>query len=321
MLNILYLVKCETYLTKMSRIRFHGITALSKIAYVHISGIGWKDYNSNLTVQENIENISKSKNYKFNLVIVYKPLELKKFNEVKIPKCIRYNEMYDEKWTLKEIKESSSELVICHHYNDYQKYLKMNLPNIKFVYIGHGAEKTVFKDYGLEKKYDIMLGGCISEHYPLRIRLYNIIRNLAQSSKYKIYFHKHPGYDLKDAFTDKYLIDFAKKINESKLVLTCSSRYKYRLGKYIEIPMCNTVIVGDVPDDLPDDLYNFIIRIDETMNDKYIVGKINYYLENEDKRQELIDKGKEYVKNHTQEDYAKKLLNEIETFLTEYKNI
>ena len=26
----------------------------------------------------------------------------------------------------------------------------------------------------------------------------------------------NPGYDLKDAYTDKYLIDFAKKINESK---------------------------------------------------------------------------------------------------------
>ena len=39
------------------------------------------------------------------------------------------------------------------------------------------------------------------------------------------------------------------------------------------------------------DLYNFVIKIDETMTDKYIVGKINYYLENEDKRQELIEKG------------------------------
>ena len=75
-MNILYLCNRKTYLTKMSRVRFHGIAALSKIANVHYSGIGWSDYNINLTVQENINNMNK----KFDIVIVYKPLELKKFN-------------------------------------------------------------------------------------------------------------------------------------------------------------------------------------------------------------------------------------------------
>ena len=31
----------------------------------------------------------------FDIVIAYKPLELKEFRDVKIPKCLRYNEMFD----------------------------------------------------------------------------------------------------------------------------------------------------------------------------------------------------------------------------------
>ena len=48
----------------MSRVRFHGIAALSKIANVHYSGIGRGDYNANLTVQENIDNM------KYNYLIL-----------------------------------------------------------------------------------------------------------------------------------------------------------------------------------------------------------------------------------------------------------
>ena len=116
-MNILYLCNKKTYLTKMSRVRFHGIAALSKMVNVHYSGIGWNDYDINLTVQKNIDNMKQ----KFDIVIAYKPLELKNFKDVKLPKCIRYNEMWDINWTLKEIKESSSQLVICHHLNDCEQ--------------------------------------------------------------------------------------------------------------------------------------------------------------------------------------------------------
>ena len=124
-MKILYLVNKKTYDTKMSRVRFHGIRALEKIASVRYWGLNWPNYNENLTVQQNLDNIQD----KFDLCIVYKPLELKNFKDINIPKCIRYNEMYNINWTLKEIKESGSQLVICHHLNDYEQYQKMNIQN------------------------------------------------------------------------------------------------------------------------------------------------------------------------------------------------
>jgi hypothetical protein len=308
-MNILYLCNKKTYLTKMSRVRFHGIAALSKIANVHYSGIGWTDYNTNLTVQENINNMK----HKFDMVIVYKPLELKNFKDVKLPKCIRYNEMYDVNWTLKEIKESGSELVICHHLNDCEQYQKMNIPNIKFVYVGHCAEKTIFKNLHLNKEYDILIAGCISQHYPLRNKFLQLIPVL--SKKYKCHKHLHPGYDLKDAHTDQYLKEMATSINKSRIVLTDTGLPRSRYGKYIEIPMCETAaICGDLPDDKADN-YSYVIEVTNKMSSQEIYNTISYYLDNEDKRLEKVQKGIEFSKNYTQELYAERLLKEMKEFL------
>ena len=53
-LNLLYLVDRKTYLTKMSRVRFHGMEELGKITNLVWSGPGWRGYNVDQTVKENI---------------------------------------------------------------------------------------------------------------------------------------------------------------------------------------------------------------------------------------------------------------------------
>ena len=337
-MKILFFVNRKTYLTKMSRVRFHGIKALSKLVEVKYWGLGWDGYNSKLTVQENIDRLEKADRLlasayqkpvnKYDVAIVYKPLEMKNFKDINIPKCIRYNEMYDVKWTMKEIRESGAQLVICHHFNDYKKYSNMNLSNdfshVKFVYIGHSAEKTIFKNYNIPKEYDILLGGIISPyHYPLRCKFLKLMDDIAKLSaaeipafkKIKVHQHRHPGYKLNDAHTDRYLKEYANKINKSKIVLACCSKWGYRLGKYIEIPMCGTAaICGDLPNDKVDN-YDHVIEVTNSMTLPELFNKINYYLENEDKRLEKVKKGIEFAKNYTQEHYAKKLLKEIEEFL------
>ena len=313
-MNILYLVNRRTYLTKMSRVRFHGIKALEKIANVTYSGLGWDNYNHRKTVQENID----AMNMNFDIVIAYKPLEMKQFKNVNIPKCIRYNEMYDINWTLREIRESGSQLVICHHLNDCLDYQKMNIPNVKFVYVGHCAEKTIFKNYNRNIEYDILIAGCLSHHYPLRNRFIKLLPQLRQ--KYKCHQHPHPGYDLHDAHSDRYLIEMAQAINKARITLTDTGRPRSRYGKYIEIPMCGvSAICGDLPDDDADD-YSFVIKVDNNMTDQEIIDKISYYLNNEEERLKKVEKGIVFAKNYTQEHYATRLHKEIEIFLND-KNI
>jgi hypothetical protein len=309
-MKILFLVNQQTYHTKMSRVRFHGIRALEKIATVRYWGLNWPNYNKNWTVQKNLDNMQD----KFNICITFNPVEYPTLKDINIPKCIRYNEMWNIKWAVNQIKKCGSHLVICHHLNDYEKYKKMNFPGVKFAYIGHCAEKTIFKNYNLKKEYDILIAGAISNiHYPLRNRFLRLLPFLRK--KYKCHQHPHPGYDLKDAHTDRYLKEYAIKVNKSKIVLACTSKYRYRLGKYIEIPMCGTsAICGDLPDDNVDD-YSYVIEINNSMTDKEIIDKISYYLDNENKRLEKVKKGVDFAKNYTQEHYAERLLKEIQLFL------
>ena len=311
-MKIIYFVDRKSYLTKMSRVRFHGINALSKLAQVTYWGINWPNYDNSISVQANLNALGET----FDIAIAYKPLDLIGFKDINIPKCIRYNEMYDVEWTLKEIKQSGSELVICHHLNDCEQYQKMNIPGIKFVYIGHCAEKTIFKNYNLDKEYDILIAGCVSPHYPLRNTFLGLLPYLKQ--KYKCHQHPHPGYDLTDAHTDRYLREMAIAINKARITLTDTGIPRSRYGKYIEIPMCGvSAICGDLPDDKADD-YDFVIEVNTTMTPQEIFDKISFYLDNEDKRLEKVNKGIEFSKNYTQEHYAERLHNELNLFL---KNI
>ena len=82
--NILYLVDKQTFITKMSRVRFHAIEALSKIANVMYWGPNWTNYNTNLTLDENILFIGAPIDY----IICYKPSCIKGFANCIIPKCI-----------------------------------------------------------------------------------------------------------------------------------------------------------------------------------------------------------------------------------------
>lgn len=310
-LNILYLVNRRYFLYKLARERFLSILEIGKIADVTTWGIGWDGYDNSKTVADNI----KSSGDTYDLIIAYKPLEYRKIREVNIPLCLRYNEMWDTRWTLREIGESGCNLVICHHLNDYRRYTVMKIDRVKFVYVGHCIDPTIFRNYGGDKKYDIMLGGHVSaRHYPLRARLRNIISGM--SSKYRVYIHPHPGYDLADAHTNKYLIEFARRISESRIAVTCASKYGYRLGKYVEIPACNTVIAADLPDDNADD-YSYIIRLNNRMSDAEIRNKLITYLENRDKYEEKLFLGEQFVRHYTWDKYARRVISEINIFLND----
>ena len=314
--NILFLCDKIHFDSKMSRVRFHSMNAIEKKSILKWSGNNWPDYDSEKTVQENIDIIYKNQE-KPNIVIAYKPLDMKKFSEVDAIKCIRYNEMYDRPWTVSEIMQSRANLVICHHENDYKEYAarfqNFKVWDIEFAHIAHCAEQTVFKDYKLPKKYDLFLGGAINgfstlgRHYPLRDRMVGIMRKMAEKG-YKTHIHGHPGYDLADAHTDKYAIDFAKEINSAKIAITCSGAPKSRFGKYVEIPMCNTAIAADIPDEDQDNFKQFILELHMSMSDEEIIDKLEYYLENDEEREKLTSLGHAWSKNYTHEKYAERFL-------------
>jgi len=304
-MRILHLCDIKYWNHKMDRNRFHSIEALGRHKDIELikSGIGWLDF-------KNVKQITDK--YNPDLIIWYKPLDMPGYNMIEnIPRCLRYNEMWDKEWTDTEILKSGSTLIVCHHENDIKNYL--DLSNIKLYHNPHCAEKTIFKDYKEEKIYDVLLVGAIREDvYPLRYRFVNIIKKLNEDGlRCKIL--KHPGYNI-DNINDE-VIDFAKEVNRSKIILTCSSKYKYALSKFAEIPLCNSLLVSDIPNENQEWYKKWIIEINETMDDASIISLIKYYIENEGYRKEKIKLGLEMnLKDRTQESYAQKTIDIIKDY-------
>ena len=308
--RIVYCCKMEYFIKKMSRVRFWAIIELAKhpnVAMFFI-GKGWANFVQSKSIERQI-NI-----FQPNFLIWYKPLEYY-FKKISVPICIRYNEMWDDEWTRKEIDNSKSNLIICHHKNDWKKYLEIykNSINRKFLYIPHHANPEIFYNQYLEKDIDILIAGIIKEkNYPLKYRITNLVKKYLQT--YNVYILKHPGYNINDAYSDKIQKEFAYYINRSKLVITCTSSYNYRLGKYVEIPMCGGVILGDIPYEEQDDFRKFVIEVNMEMSDDEILQKIRDALDNRELLLKCSLIGEAWSQKYTTKKYVDELYNQLVSY-------
>lgn len=296
-MKLLFLCNKKYYDNKMSRGRFHYIYAIKHKIDVDIWGIGWDGYNEQLSITDNLEN----KDY--NAILCYKPLEYIKFNELQIPTLLSYNEMYDITKTNDELIKSNPNYVICHHLNELYRYNYIH-NNIKFYHIPHCSDTRFFKNYNLPKIYDISLIGRLSnKHYPLRSRMKHILKKMEK--KYNINYHNHPGYNIENANDNNQVIEYAKIINQSKICVFCSGIPKTRYAKYVEVPLCNSVICADKPDDNISD----IIEINMKMTDNELRKTLIYYLENKTEYNLKLKNGINYMKKYTTDFYANKFIN------------
>ena len=321
MTNILFLCDKFFYEQKMSRVRFHSMEAVSKNTNTTWWGPNWDGWQSG-TVSKNIQNLDE----KFDLIVVYKPLDMgNDWKDVSIPICLRYNETYDQEWTKREILESNASLVIFHHENDLYgniyDYRKM-LPNIKFEYVPHSAEKKIFRQYSeIEKDWDVLLVGAlgytskVGQHYPIRDRMASLLHKFPK--KYKVNRYSRPPGRSQNAHENESAIQFAKVINSTKICITDSGAPKSRFGKYVEIPMCGTVIAGDIPNDDQENFRKFVIEINNSMTDDEIISKIVGFLEDNQKIESMRKIGLEWSSEYTQEKYAERFLSVVKRFIGE----
>jgi len=302
-MKILYLCNKQFWDHKMSRVRFHSIDAIGRHQDVELikSGQGWPDFKNALI---------DVKKYKPDIVVWYKPLDIPGYDQITVPKCLRYNEMWNVKWTTEEIQKSKSNLIICHHKNDIGQY--KHVKSAKFYHNPHCAEKEIFKDYGLKKEYDILITGALSQgHYPFRARFVRIVKNYLSDFNFKIL--RHPGYIINNI--NEQAINYAREINKSYISLTCSSKHRYALAKYVEIPMSNSLLCADIPNENQEWYRNWILEINNSMSDEEIANKIREYLVDKKLTEKLVNRGVvENIKNRTQEIYADRFVEIVRGF-------
>ena len=318
-MKIAYLCDKEHYLKKMSRVRFHSMEGIERVCgqgNFLWTGPNWENWNKDKTVDENLS----QNNFDADLIVGYMPFEIKGFADSKHVKCIRYNEMYDTDWTSKEINESASDIVVCHHNNDWEEWKDTKLrKTVKFINIPHCAERTIFKDYQLPKTHDILLVGAINvttklgQHYPLRQKMLEVLADM--SDDYKVSVYRHPGYVLGDAHENRYAIEFAKAISSAKICVTCSGAPKSGFGKYVEIPACRTAIAADIPNEEQETFKKFVIEINVDDSNNTIVNKLKKYLDNQDELKKVTDRGWLLMNKYTQDWYASVFINKMTKIL------
>ncbi len=317
--NILFVCDATFLQKKMSRVRFWAIEHLGNHENVNLSitGPGFMSFSKRKSLQQNILDL----NSNFDLVIWYKPLNenyrFDKNMQLPFKTCLRYNEMWDLEWTRKEIDETKTDLIISHHKNDYLLYkdLYKNNNSPKFVYIPHFAEPTIFKPLNIKKDIDILISGVLKDkHYPFKSRLFKLIMKNKNTllSKYNIYHHNHPNYLHEDSYDNTNQINYNEIINRSKLCVSCTSKYNYRLGKYVEIPMAGSVIFGDLPFEY-NQFKDFVIEVNNSMNDTEILNILINTLETPSIIESKQNIGLEWSKFNTSTIYVNNLLKTIHT--------
>ncbi|MBU2060966.1 MAG: glycosyltransferase [Bacteroidetes bacterium] len=168
-------------------------------------------------------------------------------------------------------------------------------------------KKLHFEKFKMQ--FIILKWGYSNNTYPLRQRYRKVLKQL--SINYNCVEYLHPGYIKSDASTDIYAKEFASALNQSKICLTCTSKFKYRLAKMVEIPMCGATLACDVPNQDQATLKDIMIDLDPKMSNSEIAKKLKSYLENPIKLENTRQRGISWSKKYDQEYYAKSLLAEL----------
>jgi len=171
----------------------------------------------------------------------------------------------------------------------------------------------IYKDYKLEKKYDILIYGTRNFSYDFKNEQLDTIQNYIR--KYEEYYNtiinsKISFYPLRSKIehillqnTHKYNLKILEEktidtpnianeelsmlINQSYLTLSCPSIADVLLHKHLEIPASNSVILGSYPSDYKDLFEGNIIEVNEFMSNEEILDIIDNALANKDKLLEM----------------------------------
>lgn len=173
-----------------------------------------------------------------------------------------------------------------------------------------------FKDYNLEKKYDILIYGNRRFDYPFKkeklpaiqkfIDRYETIHNtnVTDDTTLNFYYLRERLEDvLVKNRSDKYRIKVLPRcgiynanitneylsmlINQSKITIACSTIADVMMHKYLEISASKSVIMGNIPEDYQDLLKNNMIEVDYFASDADILQKVDDALDNEQSLEEM----------------------------------
>lgn len=190
---------------------------------------------------------------------------------------------------IKEINPPPKKVFSVHHdvkkFSDYCK--------IPFHKIMWSADENFFKKYSSDYNYDLFFSGVIRKEQTDNLRK-KIFDNLDKLKGYKLLI-KATFYENNKIVKGKLYqftnLEYAKKIEESKIILTTTGPADIVGTRYFEIMASNKGLIicnrmpKEVYGDIVIDKFNCVMFDDE--ND--FIEKCKYYLENEEERLKIVN--------------------------------
>ena len=226
-------------------------------------------------------------------------INIKNFKNINIKKYMIFEDcIYTD--TIKQIynKYNFSNVLIPTYNNNIIRFFNNN--NINYCLFGYYIDTNIFKKLdNIENKYDILYyGSHFLPVYPLRDKIYKVLKKLQSNSKYKIKIIEHISYD-KNTFKLPMDEELCMLINQSRFCISTSSKYDLLLKKYIEIPLCGTTVIGNIPTKYKNELSGKMVNIDFNANkneiEKIILEALENKYTNEENNTVLLS---EYMKNN-----------------------
>ena len=172
--------------------------------------------------------------------------------------------------------------IIYHYENSLElKQIKTYCKNIKgFFCLPHHVNTSVFKNYNVDKKYDVLLYGSVYDKiYTLRHKIKNALIN--SDINYKII--DPPDWKSLD-FSNEIL---SKHINSAYITIATGSIFEYAVSKYFEIGASYSVVAGDQPKPIDSIFEDNMIKLNNNMSEKEILNILKNALQNKNKLLEM----------------------------------
>jgi len=230
----------------------------------------------------------------------------KEWNQYPGKKIILFDEMFYRAWVKNKIENTGAAYIIGNYGVDRVAYWGrgFNFNFERWAVIPHCVDTTLFKDYREKKTTDILLTGSMSSRYQFRRRLKKLLEEkLSKLCSVKIISKQ-------ERKNSCFLGGYARQINRSKITICTSSNFKYRLAKYAEIPLCNSLMAGDVPrcEDARE-LERMMCVLTPTMTNEEIAEKLLLCLKDDSLRKKKQEFGRKYTERHfSQEKYAERFV-------------
>lgn len=292
-MNVLFLVPRSIYDTKMSRVRFEEIESLVRLSPnvdVKTSGPGWDDWPAGMEPMEYLNQEIASRKLDasraLHVVVSYMVTGLA---ASPVPVAVIFHETYNYPKTMQLIEDTGAKVVVFTYSNDVALYqAPLEAAGRALWVIPHSADEYIYRDYGLEKDIDVLVVGNLSEQfYPFRHRLARLAHRELRKRGYRVVQLPHPGFELPPREGAVVGEAYARYLNRSKVVLTCTSRQRYAFAKLVEIPLCASLPVSDLPRERQGFFRQTTLNVEQWMLDREILAKVEDVLDDDGLRARL----------------------------------